>query len=379
MPQLLTNEEALADLGAIEGVLEKHLGIGIFATEEVLPIPRAPTGIAVVDHILGGGLPKGMITEAFGPESVGKTTFFTQMSAYNQKLDPNWRVLYLDFEQTFDMDYSVNGLGLNNKRPNFILSQPKTIEEGAMIARILMSRGLISQVIWDTPASSQPSAIINRKLTEKEIREGYRDIESGKSDTGSIGLHARVFSHALASLVPLIAEHQIVFCVPTQIRTTINTWGAGETTSGGRALKFHAAVRIRLSKKDTIKESVSDGYFGTHQATAVENLVQFHSVKNKTAPPFRLAVCRLRYGVGFLDRETLLDLAVKRGIVKKAGGGNFELPGEKKIRGTQEVIKYWVDNPAEYDKVQAALRDTKPAEDEHEVLIEELPEGKVKI
>jgi len=320
-------------------------------------MPRVTTGLAVVDYALGGGLPRGMITETYGPESTGKTTFYLQVAAANQALDPNWRVLFLDYEQTLDREYARDGLGVIMDRPRFILAQPSTIEEGALIAKTLMAQGLVNQVIWDTPAASQPAETIKTPLTDKELKKGYKSIEAGKSDTGRIGIHAQVFSYALASLVPVIAEKGIVFCFPNQLRTTINTWGAGETTSGGRALKFYAAIRIRLSKTETVKESVADTFLGTTTQTAVETLVQFRIVKNKTAPPERVVLVRQFFGRGFGDRETLFDLAVKRGIIGKAGGGNFTLPGGKAIRGTGNVLAYWEESPDEYAKVKAALYD----------------------
>lgn len=370
----MDNAAALNDLQKLEGILEKHLGVGVFASDEIRPIPRITTGFAVIDYILGGGLPRGMITEIFGPESTGKSTFCAQVAAANQKLDPNFRILYLDFEQTMTKDYLRN-LGLDTNRPRLLFSQPSTIEEGALISKVLLQRGLVDMIIWDTPAASQPASMVNEPLTEKELREGYRDIDRGQSNTGAIGLHARCFSHAIAALVPLVAEKNAVMLFPNQIRTQIQAYGAGETTPGGRALKFYAAVRIRLSKKQTVKESVSDSFFGTKQATAVQNNVQFHSVKNKTAPPFRLCEVKLRYGRGFLDRETLFDLAVKRKIVDKAGGGNFSLPGGKRIRGTEAVLQFWEENPEEYLKVVAALRDSVPSTDEYEEVSDTETEG----
>lgn len=370
---LKSNEEVLKEFEKVNPILEKHLGEDVFVSEEIKPVARMDTGFAVINHILGGGLPWGRLVELFGPESTGKSTLAVQILAHEQHRDENFRVLLLDFEQTMTI-HDLHQLGMIVKRPRLFFAQPRTIEEGAMLVKLAVEKGWVRGVIWDTPAASQPAATINNPLTEKEMREGYRDIEKGKSDTGTIGLHSRVFSYAVAAFVPMIARNDCIMVLPNQLRTTINTWGAGETTPGGRALKFYASQRIRLSKKQTVKESLSDDFLGTKQATAVENLVQMHCVKNKTAPPFRLCDVRLKFDKngkfgGFLDKETLLDLAVRRKIVAKAGGGNFSMVNPDgtelfKVRGTDALIELWESDQALYDKVRAALMDTEPGEDE---------------
>lgn len=366
MPQIppsdVTNDEAKSILSKYQPILEANLGIGIFAPDEVRPLPRLSTGIVVVDYILGGGLPKGMITEVYGPEGTGKSTFAAQVVKYNQDLDPNFRALMLDFEQTMTKEY-LQSLGLDVDMPRLILSQPNTIEEGAILVKSLVPRGLVHMVVWDTPAASQPAALVNSPLTFVEgakqnsvIAAAMKDVDAGKSSTGSIGLHARVFTHEIAGLLPHIAASGVVFLVPNQLRTTINTWGAGETTPGGRGLKFNAAIRIRLSKTETTKETIDDPILGRGSG-AIGQLVNFRTIKNKTAPQERNVVVQLQYGKGFLDMATTLDLAAKRGIVKKAGGGNFELPDGVKIRGTEYVLQHWRDHPESYDKVKMAMLD----------------------
>lgn len=382
----LPNDEALKTFNKIAPILSKYLEDDVFVPEEALSIPRASTGLEVVDYVLGGGVPYGAILEVFGQESTGKSTFLAQFAAARQAEDENWRVLYLDFEQTMTVKY-LQQLGVKTQRPRLFFAQPGTIEEGALLVKLFIKHGLINQFIWDTVTGSRPAAELNTPLTEKELREGFRDIDKGKSDTGTIALHARVFSNALANLVRPIKQNGVIACFPNQIRTTIDTWGAGETTSGGRALKFYASQRVRLSKKETTKESLADEFLGTKQATATENVVQFHVVKNKTAPPFRLTTVRLGYGRGFLDKETVLDLAVKRGVVQKAGGGNYTLPGGKGVRGTEAVLEYWRENPSEYDQTRMALRNSPPADDEVSAQVVEsdtedelalLEEGRVK-
>jgi recombination protein RecA len=394
---LIEPNKALKDLSSIEKILEGHLGPGVFAPEKAVDIPRVTCGIEVINQLLGGGLPTGMILEIFGPESTGKTTFCTQVAAATQPLGFRW--LYLDFEQTFNMVYASKGLGLDTKKPNFILSQPRTIEEGVLLSRVLIERDLVNGVIWDTPAASQPAALINGTAfdTNSQLGAAYREIGKGKTPTsGRIAGHASVFSEGISSLVGLIAQKDVLYLIPNQIRTTINDWGAGETTSGGRALKFYAATRIRLSKKETKKFAVDNSYFGTSRQEAGENLVQFHVVKNKTAPPFRMWDVRLAYGRGFLDVETLVDLAQKRKstsdpdkkVIEKSGA-YFVIPGQtEKIYGTEALYKHYYDNPASFDVLKMEIRNTQPDGDEYaepdaadlvtEDEVPELAEGKTK-
>ncbi len=378
MTSSLSNEEALKLFNKTEGVMERYFGEGVFASDDIRPIPRTSSGIFVVDYILGGmldqpglfGLPKGGIVEVFGPESTGKTTFAAQCAVAYQRTDPEHnRVLYLDFEHTVSKRY-FKQLGMVTDRPHLILTQPTTLEEGAFIAKHLMTQGLVDFIVCDTPAASQPALIVNAPLSEKEMREGYRDIDKGKSDVGQIGIHARTFSHALAALVPLVAKTGTVLIFPNQIRTTINTYGAGETTPGGRSLKFHASIRIRLSKKETKKESLADDITGTKRATAVENLIQFHTIKNKTHDPFRLVEVRLAYGRGFLDVETTVDLGVKRKIIDKVAGGNFTSHDGNKVRGTEELLAYY-NKPDNYEGLKAKIVGTTPTDDEYR----EVPDG----
>ncbi len=375
----MDNEQALEALNKMTPILEQHLGVGIFVSDEVIPMPRISTGFTVLDYILGGGLPKGLITEIYGPEGTGKSSFATQVIKAQQDLDANFRALYLDFEQTFDQEYARDGLNLDIRKPRFILSQPDTIEEGCLLIKTLVPRGLVHMVVWDTPAASQPAAWVKTPLITAEgsnqnkiINAAMKNIEAGKTDVGQIGLHARVFTHEIAALIPHIKNSNTVFLVLNQLRTTINTWGAGETTPGGRGLKFNAAIRVRLSKTETTKDIVEDSLLGKG-TNAVGQVVNFRTIKNKTAPQEKQVTVQLMYGRGFLDRETTFDLAVKRGIIAKGGGGNFELPGGKKIRGTENALKYWDENPIEYDKVRMAMLDTPLSEATDLAPTEELP------
>lgn len=376
-PALLNTDDALKAFDKIVPILQHHLESDVFVPEKVQPWPRLETGFLILDHILGGGLPKGCITEIFGPESLGKSTICAQLAAAHQRADENNRVLYLDFEQTMDIK-RLQMLGVDTKRPRLIFSQPKTIEEGALLTKILVGKGLVNFVVWDTVAASKPAAEINAKLSDGQLKKGFKDIDEGKT-TPTIGLHARVFTQALGAINPVIAAQQAIMLFPNQERTTINTYGAGSTTSGGKALRYYAACRIRMSKEDTVKESLEDDFLATKQSTPVELVIQFHVVKNKAAPPFRKGAirCDIRSsGKGFMELDTIFDLAVKRKVIEKSGY-YFTLPTGKKLKGTEEALTTLRGDEAEFKALREALKKVTPkdGDDDYEELVEELPEG----
>jgi recombination protein RecA len=372
-----SNDEVLKQFTKALPTLSKHFGDNVFIEDKALPVRRAKTGFEVIDHIFGGGIPFGTLIEIFGPESVGKTTIAIQFAAAIQRAIPDWRVLYLDYEHTVTVR-RLRDLGMITSQPRLFFNQPTTIEAGTLLAKTMLQYGWVQMIIWDTPAASRPASEMSA-LSDTDLRKGFQDIEKGKNDTGQIGLHARVFSHAIGSIIGPIAECGGIAVFPNQVRTTINTYGAGETTPGGRALKFYSSLRVRLSKSETTKESVEDSFLGTKTATATENVIQFHVVKNKFAPPFRLAKVRLAYGKGFLDRETNVDLAIRRHLITKRAGGNFTINYDdgKSMRGTDALYEY-ID--ANYDKLLEALRTAQPAEDEYsESIVIDPEEGAVPI
>ncbi len=203
----LSNEEALGLFRTERTMLTKHLSADIFVdTVKATTFDRFTSGQTVIDRIMGGtpdtgwGIPRGLLGEIMGPESTGKSSWIGGMIAANQKLDPQFRVLYLDFEQTLDLLYFQNGLGVNIDEPNFILSQPLAIEEGTVLARRLMTLGLVDLIIWDTPAASRPIKELTVDMGEADIKALAKALKEGKS-TQEIGLHARVFSHAVQEMV----------------------------------------------------------------------------------------------------------------------------------------------------------------------------------
>jgi recombination protein RecA len=374
---VLTNEDALKDFGTIVPILQHHLESDIFVSEEIQEWPRLNTGFLVLNHILGGGLPKGCIIEVFGPESLGKSTLAAQWAAAHQRSHENARVLYLDFEQTMDTK-RLAMLGCKVERPHMFLAQPRSIEEGLLLVKTFVMRGIVDFIVWDTVAASQPAAVINAQISDAELKRGMKDIDEGKVSS-RVAIHALVFSSAVATLNPVIAEHGAIMVFPNQERTTINTYGSGSTTSGGRALKYYASCRIRMSKSDTIKESVADDVLGTKQSTPVELAIQFHVVKNKAAPPFRKGIirCDIRQsGRGFMEAETIFDLGVKRKVIEKSGA-SFTFPSGTKIKGTDNAVKGLRSSQKEMDALRNALLNTSPAEDEetYEEVTEDLPEG----
>ena len=279
-------------LDTVFSQIEKQFGEGSLmklGAEQVKKIPAISTGALSIDLALGiGGVPKGRVIEIYGPESSGKTTLSLHIAAEAQKA--GGVAAFIDAEHALDPIYA-SALGVDVDE--LLVSQPDTGEQALEIANMLIDSDGVDVVVIDSVAALVPQAEI--------------DGETGQSH---VGLQARLMSQALRKLTSSINKTQTTVIFINQIREKIGVmWGSPETTSGGRALKFYASVRIDIRRIETLKIG----------AEMIGNRVRAKIVKNKVAPPFKEAQFDIMFGQGISREGSLLDVGVDHGIVRKAG------------------------------------------------------------
>ena len=279
-------------LDTVFSQIEKQFGEGSLmklGAEQVKKIPAISTGALSIDLALGiGGVPKGRVIEIYGPESSGKTTLSLHIAAEAQKA--GGVAAFIDAEHALDPIYA-SALGVDVDE--LLVSQPDTGEQALEIANMLIDSEGVDVVFIDSVAALVPQAEI--------------DGEMGQSH---VGLQARLMSQALRKLTSSINKTQTTVIFINQIREKIGVmWGSPETTSGGRALKFYASVRIDIRRIETLKIG----------AEMIGNRVRAKIVKNKVAPPFKEAQFDIMFGQGISREGSLLDVGVDHGIVRKAG------------------------------------------------------------
>ncbi|MBQ8605703.1 MAG: recombinase RecA [Clostridia bacterium] len=291
-----------------------------------MKVDTIPTGSLALDAALGiGGVPKGRIVEIYGPESSGKTTVALHVIAEAQKR--GGEVAFIDAEHALDPVYA-EALGVDVD--NVLVSQPDTGEQALEITEALVRSGAIDVVVVDSVAALVPKAEIE-----------------GDMGASHVGLQARLMSQALRKLAGVISKSNCVAIFINQLREKVGVlYGNPETTTGGRALKFYSSVRIDIRKTDVIKNG----------AEIVGNTVKCKIVKNKVAPPFKVAVFDIMYGEGISKYSELVDLGVEFGIIKKSG--TWFSYGETRIGQGKEVAKKFLkDNPDISDEVEALIRE----------------------
>ena len=279
-------------LDTVFSQIEKQFGEGSLmklGSDQVKKIPAISTGALSIDLALGiGGVPKGRVIEIYGPESSGKTTLSLHIAAEAQKA--GGVAAFIDAEHALDPIYA-SSLGVDVDE--LLVSQPDTGEQALEIANMLIDSEGVDVVVIDSVAALVPQAEI--------------DGEMGQSH---VGLQARLMSQALRKLTSSINKTQTTVIFINQIREKIGVmWGSPETTSGGRALKFYASVRIDIRRIETLKVG----------AEMIGNRVRAKIVKNKVAPPFKEAQFDIMFGQGISREGSLLDVGVDHGIVRKAG------------------------------------------------------------
>ena len=309
--------------------IEKQFGkgsvmkLGEFKAMEVEAIP---TGALSLDIALGiGGVPRGRIIEIYGPESSGKTTLALHVIAEAQKM--GGEAAFIDAEHALDPVYARK-LGVNID--NLIVSQPDTGEQALEITESLIRSGALDVIVVDSVAALVPKAEIDGDMGDSHM-----------------GLQARLMSQALRKLAGALNKTKTVLIFINQLREKIGVmFGNPETTTGGRALKFYASVRMDIRKIENIKQD------GEVKGSRVGVKV----IKNKVAPPFREAEFDIVYGEGISKAGNILDMAVNLDIIEKAGSW-FSYNGERIGQGRENVKKYLKENPDILQEVEGKVRE----------------------
>ncbi|MGH7370229.1 MAG: recombinase RecA [Candidatus Methylomirabilales bacterium] len=289
------------------------------------PIAAIPTGALELDHALGiGGVPRGRVIEIFGPESSGKTTLALHIIAEAQRL--GGAAAFVDAEHALDPRYA-EALGVSIDE--LLISQPDTGEQALDITEILVRSGAVDVVVIDSVAALVPRAEIEGEMGEP-----------------TMGLQARLMSQALRKLTAAISKSKTCVVFINQIREKIGVmFGNPETTSGGRALKFYASVRLDIRKIASIKEG----------ETVIGNRVRVKVVKNKIAPPFRESEFDIIFGEGISRTSSLLDLGVVHKVVEKSGAW-YSYGGDRIGQGRENAKRFLHENPAMLNDIEKKLR-----------------------
>jgi recombination protein RecA len=299
------------------GQIEKQFGTGSvmkMGDKGSMAIESIPTGALALDLALGiGGLPRGRVTEIFGPESSGKTTLATHVVAEAQR---NGGICaYIDAEHAMDPIYA-RAIGVDIDE--LLISQPDTGEQALEITDMLIRSGALDVIVIDSVAALTPRA----------------EIEGEMGDT-HVGLQARLMSQALRKLTGNLNKSNTVCIFINQLREKIGVmFGSPETTPGGRALKFYSSCRLDIRRIESIKDGVE----------VVGNRTRVKVVKNKVAPPFKQAEFDIMYGTGISREGSVLDLSVEEAIVKKSGAW-YTYDGEQLGQGRENAKKFLQENP----------------------------------
>ena len=320
-------EQALQD--AIKQI-EKQYGKGSvmkLGDRAAVDVAVIPTGSLTLDMALGiGGYPKGRIIEIYGPESSGKTTLTLHAIAEVQK--QGGTAVFIDAEHAIDPVYAKN-LGVNIDE--LILSQPDSGEQGLEIAETLVRSGAIDLVVVDSVAALVPQVELDGEMSDQQM-----------------GLQARLMSKALRKLSGVMNKTDCTIIFINQVREKIGImFGNPETTTGGRALKFYASVRIEIRKSETIKNG----------SEIVGNKATIKVVKNKVAPPFKSTQVDIIYGKGISRDGEVLDLAVEKDIIDKSGAW-YAYKGEKIGQGRENAKRYLTQHPEVMEEVTEAIKNS---------------------
>ena len=334
-------------LGLAIAQIEKSCGKGSIMrmdAREKVRVEAVPTGAINLDAAIGvGGIPRGRVTEIYGPESSGKTTLCLHVVANAQKM--GGVAAFIDAEHALDTEYARK-LGVDVE--SLLISQPDTGEQALEICEILVRSGAVDIVVIDSVAALVPKA----------------EIEGDMGDS-HVGLQARLMSQALRKLTGAIARSKTIVIFINQLREKIGVmFGNPETTTGGKALKFYASVRLDIRRIGPVKDK--EEVVGSH--------VRVKVVKNKVAPPFKQAEFDIMYSEGISHTSLLVDIGSEANIIEKSGAW-YSYNGQKIGQGRENAKMYLKDNPAMMaeieEKVKVVLgisgdQGALPAEDESE-------------
>ena len=308
--------------------IEKSCGKGSImrlGAEQRVRIDSIPTGAINLDAAIGiGGIPRGRITEIYGPESSGKTTLCLHIVANAQRA--GGVAAFIDAEHALDTEYARK-LGVDVE--NLLISQPDTGEQALEIADILVRSGAVDVVVVDSVAALVPKAEIEGEMGDSHM-----------------GLQARLMSQALRKLTGAIARSKTSVIFINQLREKIGVmFGNPETTTGGKALKFYASLRLDIRRIGPVKEK--EDVIGSH--------VRVKVVKNKVAPPFRQAEFDIMYSEGISHASLVLDIAAEANIIEKSGAW-YSYKGQKIGQGRENAKLFLKDNPALMGEVEELVK-----------------------
>ncbi len=309
--------------------IEKQFGKGSIMTlsqNVTVQIEAIPTGSLALDAAIGvGGVPKGRVIEIYGPESSGKTTL--TLSIINQIQKQGGVAAFIDAEHAFDSSYAKT---LGVKLDDLLVSQPDTGEQALEIAETLVRSNAVDLVVIDSVAALTPRAEIEGEMGDSHM-----------------GLQARLMSQALRKLTATISKSKTCVIFINQIRMKIGVmFGSPETTTGGRALKFYASVRIDLRRVESIKKGED----------IVGNVVKAKIVKNKVAAPFREALFEIYFDEGISRTSDILDLGIKEGLIVKSGSW-FSYENEKIGQGRDSAKVFLKENPKILTQIEKKIRE----------------------
>jgi len=309
--------------------IERQFGKGSvmrLGDETRAPVEVIPTGSIALDVALGlGGLPRGRIVEIYGPESSGKTTLALHALANAQKA--GGIAAFIDAEHALDPEYAKK-LGCDTDA--LLVSQPDTGEQALEIADMLIRSGAIDVVIIDSVAALVPKAEIEGEMGDSHV-----------------GLQARLMSQALRKITGALSQTKTTAIFINQLREKVGVmFGSPETTSGGKALKFYASVRLDIRRIETLKDGTD----------AVGNRTRVKVVKNKMSPPFKVAEFDILYGTGISREGSLIDLGVDQGIVRKSGAW-YTYEGDQLGQGKENARNFLRDNPDLANEIEKRIKE----------------------
>ncbi len=325
--EMTTEREKALELAI--GQIEKRFGKGSIMkmgeASDLPPMEAIPTGSLALDLALGiGGIPKGRITEVFGPESSGKTTLAQHIIAESQKLGGT--VAYIDAEHAMDPGYAAH---CGVKVEDLLISQPDTGEQALEICEALVRSSAVDVIVIDSVAALVPKAEIEGDMGDPQM-----------------GMQARLMSQALRKLAGAIGKSGTAVVFINQLREKVGiVFGNPEVTTGGRALKFYASTRIELRRAETIKQGNE----------AIGSRVKAKVVKNKVAPPFRTAEFDIMFDSGISKEGNILDVGIEQGIITKAGA--FFSYGDTRLgQGRESAKQYLKQNPELAKEIEEKIR-----------------------
>lgn len=325
--------------------IERSFGKGSvmrLGEEARVPIEVIPTGAISLDVALGiGGLPRGRVIEIYGPESSGKTTVALHAVANAQRA--GGVAGFIDAEHALDPDYA-KALGVDTD--SLLVSQPDTGEQALEIADTLIRSGALDIIVVDSVAALVPKAEIEGEMGDSHV-----------------GLQARLMSQALRKIAGALSQSKTTAIFINQLREKIGVFfGSPETTTGGKALKFYASVRLDVRRIETLKDGTD----------AVGNRTRVKVVKNKVAPPFKQAEFDIIYGEGISREGGLIDLGVEQSIVRKSGAW-YTYEGDQLGQGKENARNFLKDNPDLADEIEKKIKEKLGVGPKVDVAAEEAP------